>query len=201
MKKIVRLFGKILAIVFPLKMLEILNAFEMHIRAGYWSQYMEIGDNVIIYKGVKIITPSLIKIGEKTAIGAYGTLYATPSDKNEKKIEIGNNCSIGSEVHITASNHIIIGDNVLLGKKVTISDNSHGVIDANCFDIVPKKREVYSKGKVIINDNVWIGDKATILPGVVIGVGAIIGANSVVSKSVPCRCVVVGNPARIIHQF
>ena len=61
----------------------------------------------------------------------------------------------------------------------------------------PIKRKIYSKGPVIIGKNVWIGDKATTLPGVTIGDGAVIGANTVVTKDVPPFCIVVGNPATI----
>lgn len=53
---------------------------------------------------------------------------------------------------------------------------------------------------MIIGNNVWIGDKATILPNVSIGNGAIIAANSVVTKDVPEYCIVAGNPAKIIKQ-
>ena len=52
---------------------------------------------------------------------------------------------------------------------------------------------------MVIGKNVWIGDKATILPGVVVGDGAIIGANAVVTKNVPANSVVVGNPARVVN--
>ena len=65
----------------------------------------------------------------------------------------------------------------------------------------PKERDIYSKGIVTIHDNVWVGDKATILPGVEIGYGAIIGANSVVTKNVPEKSIVAGNPAKIIRQY
>ena len=51
-----------------------------------------------------------------------------------------------------------------------------------------------------IGKNVWIGDKVTILPGVSIGEGTIVGANSVVTKSLPAYSVCVGNPARIIKK-
>lgn len=53
----------------------------------------------------------------------------------------------------------------------------------------------------IIGDRVWIGDKATILPSVVIGDAAIIGANAVVTRNVPPRSVAVGNPAKVIKQL
>lgn len=59
---------------------------------------------------------------------------------------------------------------------------------------------LFSKGDVTIGDNVWIGDKATVLPGVTIGDGAVIAANTVVTHDVPAYSVVGGNPARIIKQ-
>lgn len=64
----------------------------------------------------------------------------------------------------------------------------------------PILRPLTSKGKVTIGRNVWIGDKATILPGITIGDGAIIGANAVVTHDVPPLSVAVGNPARIIEK-
>ena len=61
-------------------------------------------------------------------------------------------------------------------------------------------RILKSKGRITIQDNVWIGDNAVILSGVTIGEGAIVGANSVVTKDVPPFTVVGGVPARIIKQ-
>lgn len=65
----------------------------------------------------------------------------------------------------------------------------------------PLSRLQYSKGEVAIGRNVWIGDKVTVLPGVHIGDGAIIGAGSVVTGDVPAYAVVAGNPARIIRNL
>ncbi|MBQ4055965.1 MAG: hypothetical protein IJD32_02545 [Bacteroidaceae bacterium] len=62
----------------------------------------------------------------------------------------------------------------------------------------PRLRNVTSKGTIVIKDNVWIGDKATILPNVTIGEGAVIAANSVITKDVPPYSVAAGNPAIII---
>jgi virginiamycin A acetyltransferase len=56
------------------------------------------------------------------------------------------------------------------------------------------------KGNTIIGNDVWIGQNATILPGVHIGDGAIIGANSVVGRNVPPYTIVVGNPATILRK-
>ena len=69
------------------------------------------------------------------------------------------------------------------------------------MDTRPLEREVYSKGPVIIEKNVWIGDKVTILPGVTVGQGAVIAANSVVSKDVPAFSVVGGIPAKLLKNI
>ena len=116
------------------------------------------------------------------------------------EIRFGNDCNLGEYNHITAVNKIIIGNGLLTGRWVTITDNSHGNTDIENLCIKPLNRLIFSKGPVIIGDNVWIGDKATILPGVKIGNGAVIGANAVVTKDVPAYAVVVGNPAQVIKR-
>ena len=73
-------------------------------------------------------------------------------------------------------------------------DNAHGTTEMEMRNIAPAKRPLYSKGIIKIEDNVWIGDKVTILAGVIIGKGCIIGANTVVTKSVPNGSLVIGNP-------
>lgn len=114
------------------------------------------------------------------------------------KLTIGSHCNFGAYNHITCTNKITIGDNLLTGKWVTITDNSHGATDYDSLQIAPVRRPMVSKGSVAIGNNVWIGDKASILPGVTIGDGAVIGANSVITHDVPPYCVVAGNPAKII---
>ena len=94
--------------------------------------------------------------------------------------------------------HMRIGKNLLTGRWVTITDNGHGSVDFETMQQTPINRRLFSKGDVAIGDNVWIGDKATILPGVTIGDGAVIAANSVVTKDVPAYSVAAGNPARVL---
>lgn len=116
------------------------------------------------------------------------------------ELRIGNNCNFGAYNHITCANSITIGNNLLTGKWVTITDNSHGSTDLQTLQVPPALRPVVSKGAVVIYNNVWIGEKVTILPNVTIGEGAVIAANSVVTKDVPPFSIVAGNPARIIKQ-
>lgn len=122
-------------------------------------------------------------------------------DKFDPEVIIGDNVSIQKDCHIGAINKIIIGNNVLLASKVYISDHSHGEISQKAFLLPPAQRKLYSKGIVIIEDNVWLGEGVVVLPNVTIGENSIVGANAVVTKSVPKNCVVAGNPARIIREI
>lgn len=152
------------------------------------SQYFSISFPANVIRGHENIS-----IGNKTGIGKHLTLTSWEGGE----INIGNDCSIGDYAHISSSNNIIIGNNVLIGKFVTINDNSHG----NSSSGHPAERKLYSKGKVIIEDDVWIGDKVTILSNVHIGRGAVIGANSVVTKNVTSNSIYAGNPAIFIKSI
>lgn len=116
-------------------------------------------------------------------------------------ITIGNNVSINSDCHIGAINEIIIEDGVLIASKVFITDHYHGLIDSEAINVSPSNRKLYSKGPVKIEKNVWIGEGVVVLPNVTIGENSIIGANSVVTKSIPKNSIVGGNPAKIIRTL
>lgn len=141
-----------------------------------------------------------ISIGDDCCFGSDLYLTAWRIGEGHPCISIGKNCSFGSWNHISASNSITIGDGLLTGKWVTIVDNSHGGTDKEDLQVRPWSRPVISKGPIVIGKNVWIGDKATILPGLTIGDGVLIGANAVVTMDIPAYCIVGGNPARIIKQ-
>ena len=82
---------------------------------------------------------------------------------------------------------------MFIGPKVNIITINH--------DPDPDNRSATYGRKIIIEDKVWIGIGATILPGVRLGYGCIVGAGSVVTKDVPPLTVVAGNPARIIKRI
>lgn len=154
--------------------------------------------------------PQYISIGEGTSFGDW--IYLTAWNRHSciidgveqiqslsPELTIGEKCHFGAFNHITCTNKITIGEECLTGKWVTITDNSHGDTDIESLQVPPIKRPIVSKGPVIIGKNVWIGDKATILPNVTIGDGAVIAANSVVTKDVPAYSVVAGSPAKIVN--
>lgn len=147
----------------------------------------------------------IIKIGNNTSLeghcilGCWGGLFS--QHEHVPSIIIGSDCRIGEYNHITSCNSITIGSGVLTGRYVIISDNDHGGLSEKEANIYPWKRELKSKGEVVIGDNVWIGDKVSILSGVHIGNNAIIAANAVVTRNVPSNCIVAGIPAHVVKSL
>lgn len=169
---------------------------------GYYANGMKlVGKGISIeYPVSKIHGRSYISIGDYSVIGKRAVITAWNKNK-VPTLSIGNNVAIGDDCHITASNSIIIGDGTLIGNKVTITDNNHGSFTKEELLIHPADRQVISKGEVVIGNNVWLGDKVSILSGVHIGDGCIIGANAVVTHDINPYCVVVGNPGKIVKTL
>ena len=89
-----------------------------------------------------------------------------------------------------------IGDDCLLAEMVSIRDHDHNFARLD----VPIRQQGATCAPVKIGRDVWLGAKVTVLKGVSIGDGAIIGANSVVTRDVPPRAIAVGSPARVIKM-
>lgn len=206
MKKLVVLIGYLFSYIISYRTLQFFQLVGRRFYAAWLSkEFHSIGRHIDWYPPVRVLRGGkYISIGNNVAIGKNVTLTAWDDFKGQHfhpQIVIGSNSSIGDDSHVTAINKIWIGNNVLTGKKILITDNAHGASVLELMDIAPNKRPLYSKGPVIIEDNVWIGEKASIMPGVHIGKGSIIGANSVVTKDVPPYSVVIGVPAYVIKSI
>lgn len=119
------------------------------------------------------------------------------------RLSIGKNFIMGDQCQIEAMKEVTIGNNVLLASKVYIGDASHGDYngaDQSSPNEPPHERIVTAKS-IKIGDNVWIGNAANILGGIEIGNGSSIGANSVVTSSIPDNCIAVGCPAKAIKKY
>lgn len=140
--------------------------------SGYNGGNVSIADNVVICRNCKIAS-------------CGGDLII------KKNVQIGDYCTI------TAQGGVIIESDVLMADKINIIANMH-----NYESIYKPIREQGEFSKSIhIKSGTWIGINATILQGVTIGKNCVIGANSVVTKSIPDYSVVVGMPARIIKRY
>lgn len=109
-----------------------------------------------------------------------------------KNIHLGKNVFINSGCRFQDQGGIYIGDNVLIGHNVVLATLNH---DEN-----PSRRANLIAKPIKIGDNVWIGSNATILPGVTIEDGAIIGAGAVVTRDVLKNTIVGGVPAKYIRD-
>jgi acetyltransferase-like isoleucine patch superfamily enzyme len=114
----------------------------------------------------------------------------THSKKNQANLAIGKTVSFGGNVFLFGTARIEIGDNTMIAWGVIIHTSTH---DYNCHPMWEKRID----RPVKIGHDVWIGAGAIIMPGIVIGDYAVIGAGSVVTANVPDGAIVFGNPARI----
>lgn len=150
-----------------------------------------------------LIAPD-VRLGERVTIYAFVNLYGCT---------IGNDCKIGTFVEIqrgvTIGNQVKISSHSFICGGVTIEDNvfiGHGVMfinDRYPHATVNGRLQTADDWQLIpthIKQGVSIGSNATILCGVTIGEGAMVGAGSVVTKDVPPYTVVAGNPARVIRH-
>lgn len=143
---------------------------------------------------------SAISIGKESNIEGLILVYPYGGE-----ITIGEYCSLSVNSRIISTEKISIGNRVLIAHSVNIIDNNSHPIDAalrhqdfkESFTIGMQKHEL-NGAPIIIEDDVWIGHNTTILKGVKIGKGAIIGACSVVTKDIAPWTVNVGNPLRVI---
>ncbi len=138
---------------------------------------------------------------------------------------IGENVEIDTPFHCDHGNNIFLGNDVIIGINCTFVDNAEIRIGnrvliasnvqfyTSSHPVLPKERLVddwKEKGTTFfrtyarpieIKDNVWIGGGSILLPGVTVGENSVIGAGSVVNRSIPANCVAVGNPCRVIRTL
>lgn len=127
----------------------------------------------------------IIKCGRNVNIQPHATIA--------RRIEIGDYSGIGRNCLVQGG--VKIGKYVMMGPEVYIYTQNH---DFQKTDIPMSQQGFAEEKPVVIEDDVWIGSRVTILPGVRICSGSIIGASAVVTKDVPPYCVVAGNPAKIV---
>lgn len=166
--------------------------------------------NVKISKAAKVDSYRKIIIrqtGAQLLIGADSIVDgAIVLEHSEAIVTIGARTYIGGGL-IDCAKEITIGDDVMLAWGCTIIDhNSHSLLwrerAQDVADVLKGKEKNWrnvSRGVVNIHDKAWIGFNVSILKNVTIGEGAVIGAESVVTKDVPAWSVAVGNPARIVR--
>lgn len=111
--------------------------------------------------------------------------------RNPRNVSIGDRCSFSAFVVLDAHDRITVGNDCMFALRVTVSTATHD------YTRTPMNGRTLTRPVVIGND-VWFGVGATVLPGITIGDGAVIGAGALVTKDVAPRAIVTGVPARVV---
>ena len=161
------------------------------------------GENFTIMGKVSVVGRGMISIGDNFYMSSGN--HVNPISANlqgaffmgspNARITIGNNVGL-SGTRMWVHESLTIGDNVKIGGGVLIIDTDSHPIDY-------KTRRISNEGMkfapIVIEDDAWIGAQSIILKGVTIGARSIIGAGSVVTKSIPADCIATGNPCKVIR--
>lgn len=148
---------------------------------------------------------SNIDLGKNLTCGSFCRIEAHPNrqTRKEKLLIFGDNVQLNDFVHIVAVQRVSIGNNVLMASKIFISDSNHGDYSGD-IQSSPEENPIertLQSDPIVIQDNVWLGEFVTVLKGVTIGKGSIIGSMSVVSKDIPPYSIAVGSPAKVIKKY
>ena len=169
--------------------------------------------NLTIQEPRQLVNPHRIFLGDNISLGANCTLKALskypsswmthPQNKHKEeifqsKIVIGSRVTSTGGLSIYSALSVTIEDDVMFASNVLITDNSHSYQSAE----IPYKYQGLSNiNPITIKRGTWIGQNVVILSGVTIGELSIVGANSVVTKDIPDKCIAAGAPARILKKW
>jgi acetyltransferase-like isoleucine patch superfamily enzyme len=158
---------------------------------------IEIGDNVVFDDNTVIDAKGEhnagIKIGSSVMVGRNTIVSCKGGD-----IEIGDYANIGANNYLISESILKIGRYVFTaGQTYIVAGGNHSF---ERKDIPIWFQPSVSKGGIIIEDDVWIGASCTVVDGVKIRQGSIIGAGSVVHKRIPPYSIALGNPAAVIKK-
>jgi len=154
-------------------------------------EFCRIAPDVSLGKGVTIHTFVNLygcSIGSNTKIGAFVEI--------QRGANIGKNCKISSHTFICEG--VTIKDNVFIGHNVTFINDKYPKSTTTEGNL--QTEEDWTIVPTLIEEGASIGSSATILCGLKIGFGAIVGAGSVVTKDVPSGEIWSGNPARFMRK-
>lgn len=148
-----------------------------------------VGDRVVIFQAKD---GGVVKLGKGVCL--YSDIIIENGD--------GGTVEIGDETHIQPRCQLsAYKGSICIGKRVEIAPNcsfypyDHGTVPGKSI----RDQPLISKGDIIIDDDAWLGVGVIVLAGVKIGKGAVIGAGSVVTKSIPDNALAVGVPACVVR--
>ncbi|NEP36540.1 MULTISPECIES: acyltransferase [unclassified Moorena] len=170
---------------------------------------VQVGKNSIIRAEERCWARFRSQLMPALVIGDHCTMEGVHFALGEQaKVQIGDYCYFTNAI-LLCEQELQIGNYVVIGWNVTIADTDFHPLEpaeriADAIALSPlgkgQTRPKMLKKPVIIEDDVWVGPNATILKGVRISTGAFIEAGSIVTRDVPPRARVMGNPAQIVGE-
>ena len=132
---------------------------------------------------------------EKSSIGAFSTIhFGNIISKNKSSLYIGRDTHISGYSSLGCAGSVVIGDNCIIGEGLYLHSENHNYGSND----IPIMHQGVSQIGIRIESNCWFGSRVTVLDGVSIGHGCVVGAGSVVTKSFPPMSVIAGVPACLI---
>jgi acetyltransferase-like isoleucine patch superfamily enzyme len=138
-----------------------------------------------------------ISVGDRVLIGAGSWLIVPEQHAPGPNIVLHDRVRMNT-TSISAVHRVEIEEAVAIARGCYISDHSHGFTDP---ETPVRDQPIARVAPVLIKRGAWLGQNVVVLPGVTIGRGSVVGANSVVRHDVPDRTVVAGTPARVIREL
>ena len=135
--------------------------------------------------------PECVRLGERGMLEADVYLKVVAESA---VLELGDHVFIGRGTEIDVLGSVTIGAHTVIAPRCFITDHNHGILPGLRID-----QQSCGIEPVAIGSDVWLGTGVVVLPGVSIGDGAVVGANSVVTKDVAPMTVVAGAPARFLR--
>ena len=167
---------------------ELLRLFSIAVTTAKYRYFKRcVGKGTTVGPGTQIINSVNVHIGNDCLL--LDSVFIRAG--TEGKITIGDRCALNSFCRLFGHGSIEIGEDTQLGPGSLITTTEHDYNGALETNFKP----------VLIGRRVWVGANVTILPGVEIGDFAVIGAGSVVARSIPPRSVAVGVPARVVKRY
>jgi acetyltransferase-like isoleucine patch superfamily enzyme len=158
----------------------------------------DIGPNTFIDKTVQVNGWQSVNIGHSSVISEYAWLNVNTRKEGVKHIVIGNNCSIGKRVLLSAAHQVLVGDYCMIFQDCKLLGSDHVFSDPLTPYAVTGTT---SEGVIKLESNVSLGAGAIIVGNVTIGRGSVIGAGSIITSDIPPFSIAVGVPCRIIKRF
>ncbi len=190
--------------------------------AGYalrkWSLkklFRKSGAGLILGRGISFRHPGKISFGDRVAIDDYCLIDASGAGNHgiimEDDVIISRNCVIqGKTGPVSLGKRTDIGCNTIISSVTGISIGSSVLIAGNCYiggaryniektGLPVMDQGIHSRGPVSVGDNSWLGANVTVLDGINIGKGCVVGAGAVVTKNLPDYSIAIGAPAKVVQ--